>query len=89
MMIVNINNCWAEQPDLLYVNCSSYQRVKFHPLHPSAHLCRSAANGLLLPDFYSGATGPSGCFTEGSSLRVLTLLKTWEKQLSEKGNMLE
>src|ERR1700757_788111 len=55
--------------DPLYINCSSYLCVQFHPLHPSAHLCRSLANGLLLPDFYSGATGLSGCFSEGFCLR--------------------
>ena len=55
--------------DPLYINCSSYLCVQFHPLHPSAHLCRAPANGLLLPDFYSGATGLSGCFSEGFSLR--------------------
>src|SRR6202158_1000578 len=47
----------------------AYLCVQFHPLHPSAHLCRAPANGLLLPDFYSGATGLSGCFSEGFSLR--------------------
>ena len=26
--------------DPLYINCSSYLCVQFHPLHPSAHLCR-------------------------------------------------
>ena len=30
---------------------------KFHPLHPTAHLCRFPANGVLLPDFYSAASG--------------------------------
>ena len=55
--------------DSLYINCSSYLCVQFHPLHPSAHLCRAPANGLLLPDFYSDATGLSGCFSEGFSLR--------------------
>jgi len=44
-------------------------KSQFHPLHPSAHLCRATANGLLLPDFYSGATGLSGCFGEGFCLR--------------------
>jgi hypothetical protein len=42
--------------------------VWFHPLHPSANLCRSPANRLLLRDFNSGATALSGCFTEGFSL---------------------
>jgi hypothetical protein len=32
-------------------------------------------NGLLLPDFYSGVTGPSGCFTEGFSLRRLQVVR--------------
>src|ERR1700730_17158465 len=43
----------------------------FHiaPRPSSPALCRSYAKGYLLPDFYSGATGISGRFTEGLLLR--------------------
>jgi hypothetical protein len=55
-------SCRFPLTDPLYINCSSYLCVQFHSLHPSAHLCRATANGLLLPDFYSGATGLSDCY---------------------------
>jgi hypothetical protein len=56
-------------------------RERFHEVSPFCacfasqsvftFYCRSPANGLLLPDFYSGATGLSGRFSEGFSLRRL------------------
>ena len=59
--------CCFPSAQSLHVHRSSNRR-RFHPLHPSANLCRSPANRLLLRDFYSGATALSGCFTEGFSL---------------------
>src|SRR4029077_13426163 len=46
-----------------------YSSTRFIPPPTSA----APANGLLLPDFYSGATGLSGRFSEGFSLRRLHL----------------
>src|ERR1700694_457544 len=43
--------------------------VHIAPRPSSPALCRSYAKGYLLPDFYSGATGISGRFTEGLLLR--------------------
>src|SRR5262249_32482019 len=38
--------------------------------------CRLKAKGYLLPEFYSGATGRSGCFNEGLLLRRLQVCET-------------
>src|ERR1035441_10529277 len=52
----------------LHIHRAPHLPVQFHAFHPSA-LCPMRAKGYLLPDFYSGATGLSGRFSEGSSLR--------------------
>src|SRR5271170_141491 len=43
--------------------------IELHALHPPAPA--ASDKGHLLPDFYSGATGCSGRFSEGFSLRRL------------------
>ena len=53
---------------------------QLHALHPSAF--HQTAKGYLLPDFYSGATGQPGRFSEGFSLRRLHLLPTPGKGLA-------
>jgi hypothetical protein len=45
-------------------------QIEIHVLHPSPS-AESKAKGYLLPDFYSGATGLPGRFSEGLSLRRL------------------
>src|SRR5271156_1683762 len=45
-------------------------QIEIHVLHPPA-LCRFEAKGYPLPDFYSGATGTPGRFSEGLLLRRL------------------
>jgi hypothetical protein len=43
-------------------------KIEIHVLHPSPS-AESKAKGYLLPDFYSGATGLPGRFSEGLLLR--------------------
>jgi hypothetical protein len=45
-------------------------QIEIHVLHPSPS-AESKAKGYLLPDFYSGATGLPGRFSEGLLLRRL------------------
>jgi hypothetical protein len=47
-------------------------QIEIHVLHPSPS-AESKAKGYLLPDFYSGATGLPGRFSEGLSLRRLQI----------------
>src|SRR5271165_3089241 len=42
-------------------------RIQLHQPHPPAPAFN--AKSFLPPEFYSGATGPPGCFSEGFSLR--------------------
>jgi hypothetical protein len=54
----------------LYINRSSHLPIQFHAFHPSAFNA-PRFEGYLEPEFYSGAAGLSGRFTEGFSLRRL------------------
>src|SRR5450756_1758332 len=47
--------------------------VHIVPRPSSPALCQSDAKGYLLPDYYSGATGIPGRFSEGLLLRRLEL----------------
>src|SRR5947207_1118775 len=51
-------------------------QIEIHVLHPSPS-AESKAKGYLLPDFYSGATGLPGRFSEGLSLRRLHPAKNY------------
>src|SRR5271167_1269845 len=51
-------------------NRMPYLQIEIHVLHPSPS-AESRAKGYLLPDFYSGATGTPGRFSEGLLLRRL------------------
>src|SRR5450756_3182862 len=48
--------------------------VHIVPRPSSPALCQSDAKGYLLPDYYSGATGIPGRFSEGLLLRRLEIL---------------
>jgi len=69
--------------DPLYINCSSYLCVQFHPLHPSAHLCRLRQMGYCCRIFtpvqpvYPAASVRdfvSGALTENPKLAKNTAL---------------
>ena len=60
--------------DPFNLNRKTNPSVKLHALHPPAPA--AADKGHLLPDFYSGATGRPGRFSEGFSLRRLQLPAT-------------
>jgi hypothetical protein len=49
-------------------------QIEIHVLHPSPS-AESKAKGYLLPDFYSGAAGIPGRFSEGLLLRRLQMGK--------------
>ena len=51
----------------LYHHRVAHSRVKFHSLHPPPFA--AIRKGLSLLDFYSGATGQTGRFSEGLLLR--------------------
>ena len=51
-------------------NCMPHLQIEIHVLHPPPS-AESKAKGYLLPDFYSGATGIPGRFSEGLLLRRL------------------
>src|SRR5450830_1258614 len=53
--------------------CSSRSRSKIRFAVCCAALCKSDAKGNLLPDYYSGATGIPGRFSEGLLLRRFQL----------------
>jgi len=63
------------------INRSSYVPVYLHALHPL--LSDQLGRRHLLPDFYSGATGLSGRFAEGFSLRRL---HGWFSRLQQIGD---
>src|ERR1039458_10451148 len=67
------------------------------PRPSSPALCQSDAKGYLLPDYYSGATGIPGRFSEGLLLRRLhnNMLRPWigpgvdvAPELAERGDAL-
>src|SRR6202166_4151134 len=51
-------------------NCMPHLQIEIHVLHPPPS-AESKAKGYWLPDFYSGATGIPGRFSEGLLLRRL------------------
>ena len=55
-------------------------QIEIHVLHPSPS-AESRAKGYLLPDFYSGATGTPGRFSEGLLLRRLHRIKECQLDL--------
>src|SRR5271154_4709356 len=57
-------------------NRMPYLQIEIHVLHPSPS-AESRAKGYLLPDFYSGATGTPGRFSEGLLLRRLQVQSGW------------
>ena len=60
-------------------NRMPHLQIEIHVLHPSPS-AESKAKGYLLLDFYSGATGLPGRFSEGLLLRRLDIAKLPERK---------